>query len=83
VQIYTASEAKIRFGQLLEQAQHEPVRVKKYGRLVGVMVSAEDYEAMRTFYAARLLKTMKEAAEAAERAGLTPEKLDELLADES
>jgi hypothetical protein len=38
---------------------------------------------MRAFYADRLLKTMDHTAEAAERAGLTPEKLAELLADES
>jgi len=54
----------------------------RHDRVVGVMVSAEDYEAMRAFYADRLLKTMDQTAEAAERAGLTPEKLAELLADE-
>ncbi|MHB1402250.1 MAG: type II toxin-antitoxin system Phd/YefM family antitoxin [Thiobacillus sp.] len=77
---YSASEAKIRFGELLDQSQHAPVRVKRYGRVVGVMVSAEDYEAMRAFYANRLLQTMNETAESA---GLTPEKLNELLADDS
>lgn len=61
-------------------SQHAPVRVKRYGRVVGVMVSAEDYEAMRAFYANRLLQTMNETAESA---GLTPEKLNELLADDS
>ena len=38
---------------------------------------------MRAFYADRLLKTMDDTADAAARAGLTPEKLAELLADES
>jgi prevent-host-death family protein len=80
---YSASEAKIRFGELLDQSQHAPVRVKRYGRVVGVMVSAEDYEAMQTFYAARLLETMEEAADAAECAGLTPEKLNDLLASKN
>ena len=80
---YSASEAKTRFGELLDQSQHAPVRVKRYGRVVGVMVSAEDYEAMRAFYANRMLQTMNETAEAAERAGLTPEKLNELLADKN
>lgn len=77
---YSASEAKIRFGELLDQSQHAPVRVKRYGRVVGVMVSAEDYEAMRAFYANCLLRTMDETGESA---GLTPEKLNELLADKS
>lgn len=80
---YSASEAKIRFGELLVQSQHAPVRVKRYGRVVGVMVSAEDYEAMRAFYANRLLQTMNETAESAVCAGLTPENLNELLADKS
>lgn len=83
MQTYTANEAKTRFGEFLDRVQREPVRVMRHDRVVGVMVSAEDYEAMRAFYADRLLKTMDETAAAAERAGLTPEKLAELLADES
>lgn len=55
----------------------------RHDRVVGVMVSAEDYEAMRAFYANRLMRNMDETAEAAERAGLTPEKINALLADES
>lgn len=80
---YTANEAKTRFGEFLDRAQREPVRVMRHDRVVGVMVSAEDYEAMRAYYADRLLKTMDETALAAEKAGLTPEKLEQLLADES
>jgi prevent-host-death family protein len=83
MQTYTANEAKTRFGEFLDRVQREPVRVMRHDRVVGVMVSAEDYEAMRAFYADRLLKTMDETADAAARAGLTPEKLDELLANES
>lgn len=83
MQTYTANEAKTRFGEFLDRAQREPVRVMRHDRVVGVMVSAQDYEAMRAFYANRLQHTFDEAAEAAKRAGLTPEKLDALLADES
>jgi len=39
----TATEAKNRFGQLLELAQAEPVFVQKDGRDVAVMLSAEQY----------------------------------------
>lgn len=80
---FTANEAKTHFGEFIDLAQKEPVRVMRRDRVVGVMVSASDYEAMRQFYADRLVKTMDETADAAARAGLTPEKLDELLADES
>ncbi len=80
---YTANEAKTRFGEFLDRAQREPVRVMRHDRVVGVLVSAEDYEAMRAFYANRLRQTLNETATAAEAAGLTEEKLAELLADES
>lgn len=83
MQTYTANEAKTRFGEFLDKVQREPVRVMRHDRVVGVMVSAEDYEAMRAFYADRLLNTMDGAADSAARAGLTPEKLAELLTDES
>jgi prevent-host-death family protein len=83
MQTYTANEAKTRFGEFLDKVQREPVRVMRHDRVVGVMVSAEDYEAMRVFYADRLRKTLHETAEADAAAGLTEEKLAALLADES
>jgi prevent-host-death family protein len=83
MQTFTANEAKTRFGEFLDIAQREPVRVTRHDRVVGVMVSAEDYDAMRAFYADRLRSTMDQAADAAEKAGLTPEVLEQLLADES
>jgi 3-hydroxyacyl-CoA dehydrogenase len=52
-------------------------------RVVGVMVSAQDYEAMREFYANRLQHTLVRTAAQAERAGMTPELLEDLLRDES
>jgi prevent-host-death family protein len=83
MQTYTANEAKTRFGEFLDRVQREPVRVMRHDRVAGVMVSAEDYEAMRAFYADRLLKTMDAASDEALRAGLTPAILETLLADES
>lgn len=59
MQTYTANEAKTRFGEFLARAQRSPVGVLKPGRLVGVLVSAQDYEAMRRFHADRLLKTFE------------------------
>ena len=83
MQTYSANEAKTRFGEFLDRVQREPVRVMRHDRVVGVMVSAQDYEAMRAFYADRLLNTMNETAKMAEEAGLTSEIIDQLLADES
>lgn len=80
---YTANEAKTRFGEFLDRVQRAPVRVMRHDRVVGVMVSAEDYEAMRAFYADRLRHTLRASAVDAAAAGLTDEGLAALLADES
>ena len=79
MQSFTANQAKTQFGQFLDAAQREPVQVMRHDRVVGVMVSAKDYEAMRTFYADRLQHRIQQSAALAEAAGLTPIKLDELL----
>ena len=52
-------------------------------RVVGVMVSAQDYEAMREFYANRLQHTLADTVVQSERAGMTPALLEDLLRDES
>ena len=83
MQTFTANQAKTHFGEFLDLAQREPVRVMRRDRVVGVMVSAQDYEAMRAFYADRLQSTLNQTATQAEAQGLTAENLDALLADES
>ncbi len=83
MQTFSANEAKTRFGEFIDCAQREPVRVMRHDRVVGVMVSAQDYEAMRAFYANRLQQTLDQSADDALRAGLTPAQLKALLADES
>ncbi len=83
MQTFSANEAKTQFGHFIDVAQREPVRVVRRDRVVGVMVSARDYEAMREFYANRLQHTLAATATRAEQAGLTPELLEDLLRDES
>jgi antitoxin Phd len=43
----SATEAKNRFGQMLEMARTEPVHVQKNGRDVAVVVSPEEYARLR------------------------------------
>ena len=76
---FTANDAKTRFGELLDRVQREPVQVTRHNRVVGVVVSPDDYEAMRRFYANRLRGTLAGTARAA---GLTQQELDRLLADD-
>ena len=83
MQLLSANQAKTQFGQMMDLAQKEPVRITRHNRVVGVMVSAQDYEDMRAFYADRLTHTLQATALAAQARGLTQGKLDELLSDES
>ena len=43
----TATDAKNRFGQLLEMARAEPVHVQKNGRDVAVVISPEEFARYR------------------------------------
>ncbi len=83
MQTFTANEAKTHFGEFIDKAQKEPVRVTRRGRTIGIMVSESDYEAMREYYANRLLHTMDHIGVRAQQQGLTEDKLDALLRDES
>jgi len=83
MQTFTANQAKTHFGEFLDLAQREPVRVMRRDRVVGVMVSAQDFEAMRVFYADRLQHTLNQSAAHAAQQGLTAKGLKALLADES
>ena len=78
-----AREAKNRFGGLLDAAQSAPVRVTKQGRPVGVLMSVQHYERLRGAAWERLAKTMDAMSAQASAAGLTEEKLEQLLSNES
>lgn len=79
----TAIEAKNRFGQLIDAAQRQPVTVTKQGRPSIVVMSVEDYQRRKTRAWKNLLKVMQSTGDSAARQGLTQEKLERLLADES
>ncbi len=83
MQTFSANQAKTQFGQFIDLAQREPVRVVRRDRVVGVMVSAQDYEAMQNFYANRLTHTLASTAAKAQAQGLTQTELDDLLRDDS
>lgn len=65
----TATEAKNRFGQLLETAQAEPVHIQKDGRDVGVMISPERYRQLSALAAKPKVRPVIESllAESIER----------------
>ena len=47
VKTMAAAEAKQSFGQLLDDAQHDPVRIERNGRPVAVVLSMAEYELFR------------------------------------
>ena len=79
----TASDAKNRFGYLLDAVQSAPVRVTKKGRAVGVMMSVQHYERLYGATWERLTMTMDTLGERAAENGLTEARLKALLADEN
>jgi antitoxin Phd len=78
VRTFSATEAKQRFAAILDAAQREPVRVQRHERDIAVVLSAEDYEHMRS-------NQMKAAPALQERPRVTSREfrafLDELAAD--
>ncbi len=77
----TAIDAKDRFGELLDAAQREPVTVTQDGQPAAVMLSIADYDRLRGAARRKLTATLEQAHRDAAAAGLTEEKLDQLLAD--
>ena len=49
MEILTANEAKINFGELLLKTQRAPVRITRSGKPVAVVVSSNDYNAIEEF----------------------------------
>ena len=68
---------------MLDMAQKEPVRITRHNQVVAVMVSAQDCDDMRAFYANRLKNTLQAVAASARDRGLMQDKLDGLLKGES
>lgn len=60
----TATEAKNRFGSLCAQAKREPVFVEKAGQLDTVILSAEQYQALRAGQGPSSRASRKQAFEA-------------------
>ncbi|OJZ19801.1 MAG: prevent-host-death family protein [Thiobacillus sp. 65-29] len=77
----TATEAKQEFAKLIEAAAKEPVVITRQKRDVAVVMSAREYERLTRLNVAEFQRFCDEVGERAKAAGLTEEKLAELLAD--
>jgi prevent-host-death family protein len=75
----SATYAKQNFAAMLDQAQREPVRIQRHDRDVAVLISAEDFEALRRLRVEELIALTEESGRYAESKGMTDELLAELL----
>lgn len=57
---FSAADAKNRFGELLDAAQREPVRIEKHGRATAVIVSEAEYEEIEALKLLNLRQVLAE-----------------------
>jgi prevent-host-death family protein len=77
-----ATDAKNRLGAILDEAQHEPIVIRRQDRDIAVLMSMADYERLRTGNIQAFLELRNQVASEAAGKGLTEERLNELLADD-
>jgi prevent-host-death family protein len=77
-----ATEAKNRLGAILDDAQREPVVIRRQDRDIAVVLSMADYERLRTGNIQAFLELRNQVAAEAAANGLTEKRLNEMLADD-
>jgi prevent-host-death family protein len=77
----SATHAKQNFAEVIDAAQREPVRIRRHNRDLAVMISAEEYDRMVSDRWREFDRFAALAAAQAKAAGLTEEKLQEILAE--
>lgn len=74
-----ATEAKNRLGAILDDAQREPIVIRRQDRDIAVVLSMVEYERLRSGNARAFLDLRKEVAAEAASKGLTNKRLAKLL----
>ena len=54
MQIYQAKQAKNQFGQMIHNAQHEPLIIERYGQEVIAIISKREFDRLRAVEEAML-----------------------------
>lgn len=75
------AEAQARLDEILEEAQRQPIVIRRQGNDVAAIVSMTDFERLRLANIQSLFDLRKEVAGEATTSGLTEERLAELLSD--
>jgi prevent-host-death family protein len=74
-----ATEAKNRLGAILDDAQREPIVIRRQDRDIAVVLSMADYERLRSGNIQAFLDLRRQVADEAAVNGLTDERLNQLL----
>ena len=74
-----ATEAKNRLGAILDEAQREPIVIRRQDRDIAVVLSMADYERLRSGNVRAFLDLRNEVAAQAAASGLSKERLAKLL----
>ena len=77
-----ATEAKNRLGAILDDAQREPIVIRRQDRDIAVVLSMADYERLRSGNIQAFLDLRNQVAAEAAAHGLTAKRVNELLADD-
>lgn len=77
-----ATEAKNRLGAILDAAQREPIVIRRQDRDIAVVLSMADYDRLRSSNVSAFVTLRDEIAAEAAKAGLTEDRLDELVSDD-
>lgn len=78
----SAAEARVRFETVLDESQRMPVVIRDRDRDVAIVLSIADYERLRGGAVQAFLDLRNEVAREAAAAGLTQERLSDLLDEE-
>lgn len=61
MQTISANKAKTHFGDMLLQAQREPIQINKHGKAVAVIISVDEYQEIEGLKLAMLQARAKQA----------------------
>ena len=73
------TEAQRRLNEVLEEAQRQPIVIRRQNRDAAVIISTAEYERLRVMNIQSFRHVRKEIADEAVKAGLSGERLNELL----
>lgn len=77
-----AAEAQARLDKILDEAQQQPIAIRREGQDVAVILSIASYERLCMGAVQAFLELRNEVAGQASAAGLTEERLTDLLDDD-